>query len=384
MTVKSTFKLGRINANEAEAKLVSIAIKNGEPFRKGEILLTLETTKVALDVVAPLDGKIISFGATEGAMLPIGSVVFEAEFEGDAIFEVLERVDDASQVEPTPYKTTVERRVSLRAEMLCKSLGIDPALISYAGDILKESDVRAHFDREGGLTLPPIYDVGEPSNFSSVVPPVSAARAIIVGAGGHAKAIIQLVREAGYSIAGVVAPDRARGSICLNGYPVLGADDDLNSILASGLAFAFVGVSGATENSRRATIIKKLKEAGFIMPPLVSRMASFDPTSHLGEATYVFPGATVGADCVIGTGVIINQGSIVCHDCRIGDYVHLAPGSILAGAVTVGSYSTIGMSATIMNNLTVGHNVLVHNTVAVAREIPAGKIATLNGIIEGK
>jgi acetyltransferase-like isoleucine patch superfamily enzyme len=42
------------------------------------------------------------------------------------------------------------------------------------------------------------------------------------------------------------------------------------------------------------------------------------------------------------------------------------------------------MAATVMNNVTVGANVLVHNTVAVARDIPSGKVVTLNGILDNK
>jgi sugar O-acyltransferase (sialic acid O-acetyltransferase NeuD family) len=209
-------------------------------------------------------------------------------------------------------------------------------------------------------------------------------KAIIFGAGGHAKSIIQLIRESGYSIAGVVDSKRPKGSLFMDAYPVLGTEADLKLIRDSGIAVAFVGVGGATGNASRANVFNKLKDAGFILPPLVSKMANFDTTSHLGEATYVFPGATVGADCIIGMNVIINQGSIICHDCLVDDHVHIAPGAILAGTVVVGASSTIGMGATIMNQVKLGVGVLVHNTVAVAQDIPPSKIVTLNGIIESK
>jgi sugar O-acyltransferase (sialic acid O-acetyltransferase NeuD family) len=211
-----------------------------------------------------------------------------------------------------------------------------------------------------------------------------ALNAIIFGGGGHAKSILQMIREAGYSVAGVIDSKLPKGSSFLGIYPVLGAAEDLNVIRASGIAIAFVGVGGATNNIVRASIFRQLKDAGFILPPLVSKLANFDLTSHIGEATYVFPGATVGAGCVIGQNVVINQGSIVCHDCRIGDHSHLAPGAILAGTVSIGSSSTIGMAATIMNNVTVGSGVLVHNTVSIARDIPTDKIVTLNGILDRK
>lgn len=386
MTTKATLKLGRINANEDEAKLIEVAIKDGERFRKDDLILTLETTKAAVEVLAPSDGRMISFEAVEGTMLSLGSIVFVAEFEGDYQFEMLECVDDDAQArEKTSLNAKPgERKISLKAERLAKSLGIDLALMQSSGDMLKESDVRAYAERQSGMALAGAPAGQASAAFPETGLPTSAMKAIIVGAGGHAKSILQLIREAGYSVAGVVDSNRAKGSIFLGAYPVLGADADLKAIRASGIAIAFVGVGGATENVTRAKIFNQLKDTGFIMPPLVSRMANFDPTSHLGDATYVFPGATVGADCVVGRGVIVNQGSIVCHDCRVGDHVHLAPGAILAGTVTVGSASTIGMGATVMNNVTVGADVLVHNTVAVARDISSGKMVTLRGIIDGK
>ena len=385
MTTKATLRLGRINANEDEAKVVNIAIGNGKIFKAGDLILTLETTKAALDILAPSDGKMVSFLASEGSILTIGDLVFEAEFEGDIVFEGLECVEVNAQARSQNPKNEVVRRASLKAEILAKNFGIDLALIPCSGGIIKESDVRAYAERQEGA-LPVSTSSRRLVTGQSALhsPPASAMKAIILGAGGHAKSILQLIREAGYSIAGVVDSKLGKGSAFLDVYSVLGDDADLRAIRDSGISIAFVGVGGATGNAARAKVFEQLKEAGFIMPPLVSKMANFDPTSHVGEATYVFPGATVGANCVIGRNVIVNQSSIICHDCRIDDHAHLAPGSILAGSVTVGSGSTIGMGATIMNNLAVGADVLVHNTVAVARDIPSGRIVTLNGILDGK
>lgn len=382
MNKKIKLKLGRINANEDNAKLIEIAINDGEKFVKGDRLLTLETTKVVVEILAPSDGKMISFMASEGSILNLGDIIFEAEFEGDAEFDMLECVENTAQKDVAINENPTHRKATLKAEMLAKDLGLNLDMIPSNGDKLREADVHAYAKLQNRVTLPTETVCQENTSIPVTELPTSAARAIIMGAGGHAKSILQLIREAGYSIAGVVDSKRAKGSLFLGAYPVLGADTDLEAIRASGIAFAFVGVGGATGNATRAKIYNLLKDSGFFMPPLVSKMANFDPSSHLGEGTYVFPGATIGADCILGKNVIVNQGSIVCHDCRIGDHVHLAPGAILAGTVTVGNCSTIGMAATIMNNVTLGADVLVHNSVAVARDIPTGKILTLNGILD--
>jgi len=384
MTTKATLRLGRINANEDEAKLIEVIVKDGVSFKKNDLLLTLETTKAVVEVLAPSDGKMISFKAAEGTMLTVGSLVFEAEFEGEILFEMLEIVNVPAESKSFPHPNAEQRKVSFKADALAKELGIDLALIPSAGVILKESDVRAYAERQGVMEFDIVVTAQANKTNRQSAPPLSTMNAIIFGAGGHAKSIIQMIRESGYSVAGVVDSKLAKGTLFMGVYPVLGTEADLKFIRNTGIAVAFVGVGGATSNASRTNIFKMLKEAGFILPPLVSKMGNLDPSSHLGEATYVFPGATVGADCFVGSNVIINQGSIVCHDCLIEDHVHIAPGAILAGTVAVGANSTIGMGATIMNQVKLGASVLIHNTVAVAQDIPPGKIVTLNGIIDRK
>jgi sugar O-acyltransferase (sialic acid O-acetyltransferase NeuD family) len=383
-TTKAKLKLGRVNANEDEATLGEVIVKDGQRFIKDDLLFTLETTKAAVEVLAPSDGKMISFIAAEGAMLTVGSTVFEAEFEGEIMFEMLEIVDENVELETLPQANAAERKVSFKAGELAKSLDINLKLIPSAGNILKESDVRAYAERHGVIAMDNVLTGQVTAEITKRMPRYSAMEAIIFGAGGHAKSIIQLIRESGYSIAGVVDSKLVKGTHFMGVYPVLGTEADLKSIRSSGIVIAFVGVGGATGNTSRTKIFNKLKEAEFILPPLVSKMGNFDPTAHLDEASYVFPGATVGADCVIGKNVIINQGSIVCHDCSIDNNVHIAPGAILAGTVSIGANSTIGMGATIMNQVKIGADVLVHNTVAVAQDIAPRKIVTLNGIFDNK
>ncbi len=375
MKHKVYLKLGRINANEDEALLIAIGIGQGEAFNEGDLLLTLETTKAAVEVRAPSDGRMISFLASEGQMLQMGELLFKAEFTSAPLFDILEVHHNGNPIIKT-IDDSREKKVSLKAEKLAKSLGLDVNQIPSIGSILKEVDVRLYYEKHRDQD--PMFK--RSSNSISLVPR-HATQCIICGTGGHARSLIQMIREAGYSIAGVVDGKLLKGSLFLDSYPILGKDADLKNIYNSGINIAFIGVGGPTENSLRSSIYYMLKGFGYILPPLVSRCASLDFTSHIGEATYVFPAASVGANCVIGINCIINQGSITCHDCTIGDHVHLAPGAILAGACAVGESTTIGMGATIMNNVTIGRNCLVHNNVAIARDVPSGKVVTLKGLV---
>src|ERR1700758_4369921 len=58
-----------------EATVARWAKKAGEPVRKDEILVELETDKVSLEVAAPADGVLSEIAAAEGATVTPGAVL---------------------------------------------------------------------------------------------------------------------------------------------------------------------------------------------------------------------------------------------------------------------------------------------------------------------
>lgn len=63
----------------------------------------------------------------------------------------------------------------------------------------------------------------------------------------------------------------------------------------------------------------------------------------IGAGTVVMAGAVIQPGCRIGRHVIINTGATVDHDCVIEDYAHIAPGAHLCGHVKVGEGALVGV-----------------------------------------
>src|SRR5512136_2241980 len=63
-----------LNANEPEARLVDVHIKDAQAVQKGDLLFTIETTKAASDVEAPESG-FVRVVVDEGATLAVGDVL---------------------------------------------------------------------------------------------------------------------------------------------------------------------------------------------------------------------------------------------------------------------------------------------------------------------
>ena len=72
-------KLGRIGMNMEEATIKRWYKAAGEAFAKGEPLYDIETEKVATEVPAPFDGKLVEIVAQVEDIVEVGGVVCRVE-----------------------------------------------------------------------------------------------------------------------------------------------------------------------------------------------------------------------------------------------------------------------------------------------------------------
>lgn len=195
----------------------------------------------------------------------------------------------------------------------------------------------------------------------------SLPRIVVIGMGGHAKVIIDLIRSIDrFELYGAV--DNRKSPPASYGVPVLGGDEVLPDLLAAGIQHLAIAVG---DNARRMALSHAAVEMGFNLPALVAPSAYVAPTASLGSGAVVFANSVVQSDAVIGSMSIVNSGAIVEHDCKVGDAAHVAPGAILCGGVSVGRLSLIGAGArippglTIAEETTIGAGAVVTGSIAV-------------------
>jgi UDP-perosamine 4-acetyltransferase len=190
-------------------------------------------------------------------------------------------------------------------------------------------------------------------------------RVVIIGAGGHAKVVIELLEEDGrYELAGCTSQGGPGQVLGLN---VLGDDSILPSLYAGGVRHAFVAVGN---NRARYDLIRHLRADGFHLVNAISRHAVISPRVRLGEGIAIMAGAVINAASDIGDGAVVNTGATVDHDCRIGECAHIAPGCTLAGCVTVGEGTFLGAGCRVIPNVLIGAWATVGAGAAVIRDIP--------------
>lgn len=199
------------------------------------------------------------------------------------------------------------------------------------------------------------------------MPPV-----IGIGAGGHAKVIIDILRmNAEFKLVGLIDSDSALKGHRVLGVPVLGGDDKLESLYNDGVRHAFMGVASLSDSEGNKKIFERVQSAGFEMIKAVHPSAVVAEDVMIGAGCRVFGGAVINPGTSLGTNVVVNTGAVVDHDCLIGDHSQIAPGVKLAGAVTIGAGVFIGIGATVIQGITIGEHAFVAAGAVVIRDVPA-------------
>jgi sugar O-acyltransferase (sialic acid O-acetyltransferase NeuD family) len=166
---------------------------------------------------------------------------------------------------------------------------------------------------------------------------------ILIGAGGHAKAIVEGLREAGDCVCAYVDPRRAEW---LPQTRQIASDEDFDPALGQ----LVLGIGGQTpdELERRLALLSGYCRRGGVAPAFVHSTAIVSASAALGEGTAVLAGAVVQPNVRIGRGVIVNTQAIVEHDSTVGDGAHIAPGAVVLGDCHVGRCTMIGTRAVVL------------------------------------
>ncbi len=201
-------------------------------------------------------------------------------------------------------------------------------------------------------------------------------RVVGIGAGGHAHVIIEILRMGAgeIEIVGLVDRDKGLWNKDLDGVPVLGGDDRLPELYASGVRYAFVGVGRGGSVDFRRPLYELARTVGFEVTAVVHPRAVIASSAELGDGVTVFAAAVVNTGARLGQNVLVNTAAVVEHHCVVGDHVHVASGAVLCGDVHVGESTMIGAGAVVRQGVRVGAQGLVAAGAVVVDDVPPGTV----------
>ena len=358
-----------LNANEPEARLIAVHIQDGMSVNKGDLVLTVETTKAAADIESPESGY-LRLVAVEGDTLAVGDLLAYITSTPDENVELPVKASAVSGVQKTENPSNSggsQLRITRPARELAESMGIDLATLP-TDRLITEAVIR----QKSGSSIP-----------SPAVRPINS-QIFIYGAGGHAKAIMEMANALrAFQIAGIVDDNPALLGTNVLGIPVLGTRDFLPELYERGVRLAANGVGGIINIGIRIRLFELMAAHGFAFPALCHPRATIEASALVFDGVQVFANAYVGSSAILHEKCMVNTGAIVSHDCEIGSYSHIAPGAMLAGMVQVGEKALVGMGVTTAIGIKIGSGARIGNGAILLADVPdraivpAGKVWTI-------
>ena len=187
---------------------------------------------------------------------------------------------------------------------------------------------------------------------------MSKPSVILIGAGGHAHACIDVIEQHGqYQIAGLVGMQEEIHTRHF-GYAVIATDTELPR-LAKEYQYAFITVGQVGSPDSRIRLYQQAIQLGFSLPGIIAPTAHVSSHATIGKGSMVMHGAIVNAGARVGNNCIINTRALVEHDAIVEDHCHISTGAILNGSVCIGTGSFVGSGCVIKDGITLGKSCLV-------------------------
>lgn len=197
---------------------------------------------------------------------------------------------------------------------------------------------------------------------------------VLLGAGGHAKSLIDVIeQENRFRILGLV--DNAKSGEIL-GYKILGGDEILKDI-KSECANAVVAVGQIKSAKTRILLFNKLKALGFNLPIIISPLAYVSKHASVGEGSVVMHYACINAGAKVGANCIINTKALIEHDAVIGDNCHISTAAVINGDVIVGDNTFFGSNSVAKNGICVEQNSVIAMLSGVKSQTGGGRARIL-------
>lgn len=192
----------------------------------------------------------------------------------------------------------------------------------------------------------------------------------IIGAGGfgrEVKTIIDSINKVNpsYKFVGFYDDGFEKGAV-VNGYPVLGGIEEINS-----LTEACSIVIAVADPKTKATIFSKIKNINVDYPNIIDpNVLISDDYVEMGVGNIICAGTIITCNIIIKDFVILNLMCTVGHDTMISSFSSFMPSVNISGEVLIHEKVYVGTGAKIINQLEIGQNTIVGAGAVVSKSLP--------------
>lgn len=199
---------------------------------------------------------------------------------------------------------------------------------------------------------------------------MNSKKLILIGAGGHAKACIEIIESSGdFSVALIVGQEQELGLNIL-GQTIKHTDDDL-AILREEYEYAFIGIGQIHNPEPRKEMHSKLLNLGYQLPAVISKHAIVSKYAKIGAGSIVMNGAILNTGSIIGESVIVNSAALIEHDVIIGSHCHVSTRVTINGNSKIGEGTFIGSGTVVRHGIEIGDNTFIGMGSVITESLPS-------------
>lgn len=173
----------------------------------------------------------------------------------------------------------------------------------------------------------------------------------VIGAGGQARAIVNIIDLARIGIQGIYDDNRKTDlPEVILGYQVLGGIKDIPE--------GFDLVLAVGDNVIRERLYKDF-ESRVLKTNLRHASAIIEKEFVSGKSNQILANVYISTCVKIGNNNILNTGCIIEHEVHLGSHNHISVGSILCGRVSIGDGCFIGAGSVVIDKINICDGVTI-------------------------
>jgi acetyltransferase-like isoleucine patch superfamily enzyme len=332
--------------------------------RAGSVVVDVETSKAALEIVAPCDGVMLQL-VPAGAQITIGQPIAQVFEDHEALtaFEA-DRLVTAERAAAV-NGNDAQIRATDRARVRARELGVDLTTLAADGLITVK-----HVETAAGPAAEP-----QPAVQRAPLPGDGAAqRLLIVGAGLGATQVLDIVAETpGQQGVAVVDDDPATWGRDVRGLPVVGGSDAITGLWEAN-AFDAAVIAISTSVAARARLRALCRDAAVPLANVIDPRAKLATGVQIGTGNVICAFTHFGTEARIGENNFISAYNSFDHHNVLGSDISTGPGCMTSGEVHLEDRVRLGTGIFVEPKLTLGEGAIISSGAIVVRSVPAAHI----------
>lgn len=196
---------------------------------------------------------------------------------------------------------------------------------------------------------------------------------ILIGGGGHASVIAEILLSQGRDIVSVISPNDIERRSIFKGITHFRKDDDVLAYDQNQVVLVN-GIGMTPKSKLKKKVNEYFLKLGYRFETVIADNAYISLCATIEEGAQILPMAIVHTGARVGCHSVVNTGAIIEHDCHIGPYNHIAPRATLCGEVETGSSVFIGAGAVIIQKITILENSIIGAGTSIVKNVGSNKL----------